>query len=65
MTISINGKQIQISDQSRLVDHLPESNPQAPFSIALNCEFVPRSQYEKIVLKEGDEIDIVSPVGGG
>jgi len=65
MNGSINGQQIQVSDQAKLIDQLPSSDSQAPFALALNGEFIPRSMYEDIVLKDGDEIDIISPVGGG
>lgn len=34
-------------------------------AVAINGEFVPRSSYCEYVVKAGDEIDIVKPVGGG
>jgi sulfur carrier protein len=40
-------------------------NPNATFAVALNGEFVPRTQYSVVILKNGDALDIVSPVGGG
>lgn len=30
-----------------------------------NMEIVPRSQYEETILSDGDEIEVVSFVGGG
>ncbi len=35
------------------------------FSVALNGEFVPRGDYEKTKLGEGDDIEIVTPFPGG
>ena len=35
------------------------------FAAAVNGEFVPRSQYAETQVQDGDEIDIVKPVGGG
>ena len=35
------------------------------FVIAVNKEFVPRADYASVVLKDGDEIDLVRPVWGG
>lgn len=32
---------------------------------AVNGEFVPRSQYHRVTLRDGDTIDLVKPVGGG
>lgn len=34
-------------------------------AVAINGEFVPRSSYPQYILKAGDKIDIVKPVGGG
>ena len=34
-------------------------------AVAINGEFVPRSRYAEQLLADGDEIDIVKPVGGG
>jgi sulfur carrier protein len=34
-------------------------------AVAINGEFVPRSTYSEYLLKQGDLIDIVKPVGGG
>ena len=34
-------------------------------AVAINGEFVPRSQYPATQLNNGDEIDIVGAVGGG
>lgn len=34
-------------------------------AVAINGEFVPRSTYSERLLKQGDLIDIVKPVGGG
>ncbi len=35
------------------------------FAIAVNGEFVPRSQYDTFQLNDRDQIDLVKPVGGG
>ncbi len=32
---------------------------------AINGEFIPRSQYSQRLLTDGDQIDIVRPIGGG
>jgi len=34
-------------------------------AVAINGEFIPRSTYTQVTLKEGDQVDIVKPVGGG
>lgn len=35
------------------------------FAVAINCAFVPRSQFEQTRLTEGDEVEIVTPMQGG
>ncbi len=65
ITISLNG---QTSDTD--AEHLLEAMQtwrytQENCAVAINGEFIPRSQYANTPLKPGDEIDIVSAVGGG
>lgn len=67
--IHTNNETIEIQDRLSLRDflnrQLASSALTEPFAVALNGEFVSRSQYEQTVLAEGDKIDIVAPVGGG
>jgi sulfur carrier protein len=37
----------------------------AMFAVAVNREFVPKSHYEKQLLCNGDEVDIVQAISGG
>ena len=65
MTISLNGKSSEID-----ADHLLEALIAWRYTldqcaVAVNGEFVPRSEYANTRLHPGDEIDIVSAVGGG
>ena len=34
-------------------------------AIAVNQDFVPRSQYENCSLEHGDKVDVLAPVQGG
>lgn len=34
-------------------------------AVAVNTEFVARSEYVEFVLKQGDSIDVLAPVQGG
>jgi sulfur carrier protein len=36
-----------------------------PHAVAVNLEFVPRSEHAKVTLKDGDEVDVVAPQQGG
>lgn len=64
--ISVNGETTQLSAPSPLTDILVKYNPNgAPVAIAVNNEFVAKGHYADTTLRDGDTIDIVSPVGGG
>jgi sulfur carrier protein len=73
INIQINGKHIDIGPQETLKDALDSwaSNAAARlsapynFAVALNHQFVPRTQYEATTLKAGDEIELLVPMSGG
>lgn len=63
----INGEPTDISAPVTLTQFLDEFGDRwtPPFSVAVNGDFVPRSQYRDTTVQPGDTLDIVSPVGGG
>ncbi len=63
--ITINGVAVEARGQT-LADYL-STTTYDPKRIAVerNGDIVPKSQYEHVVLQEGDSIEIVSFVGGG
>lgn len=66
ITIKLNGKQIQMSPGLSLLElvhkHVDASQC---YSIALNRCFVPRTQYQTVILDEHDEVDVIQPMQGG
>jgi len=62
LSIWLNGK-TEILNSNQLTELLPRFK--APFAVALNGCFIAASQYPNIVLKAGDQLDIVSPIAGG
>lgn len=63
--ISLNGTFIRIPCLN-LADLIRRENPEGTaVAAAINGEFVPRSQHNAIDLRDGDLVDLVSPVGGG
>ena len=65
MTLSLNNQLQSLDDNTTLSAFLEQHPPTGSFAVALNGEFVPRSRYADTLLAEGDELDIVAPVGGG
>jgi sulfur carrier protein len=36
-----------------------------PFAVAINLQFVPKTQYAHTALNAGDQIEVISPITGG
>lgn len=66
MQISVNNESHTITEDDHLqalLDHLGYKTGQV--AVAVNTEFVPRSQYQEYRLQAGDQVDIVAPIQGG
>ena len=63
--VLINGKNTS-ADGKTVSQYLEEANfnPQL-IAVELNEDILPKSQYDKTVLKDGDVLEVVSFVGGG
>jgi sulfur carrier protein len=65
MRVIVNGEQREISSASvdALLSELEYEGTH--FAIALNCDVLPRSRWAQTTLKNGDEIEIITPRQGG
>lgn len=65
MPIFINGKPIDtvFSSLAELLEQ--QTQFQAPYAVAVNTNFVPKSAYTTTTIHADDKIDIVSPMQGG
>jgi sulfur carrier protein len=65
MRVIVNGEQREISSASvdALLAELEYEG--AHFAIALNYDVLPRSEWAQTQLKNGDEIEIITPRQGG
>jgi len=66
ITVIINGKRKEIPRKmnvKELIEHLNYQN--SGVAVAVNMTFVVIAAYEKTLLKEGDEVEILGPVQGG
>lgn len=65
--ILINDQTTEVSPGTTLAELAAQfgQDPNQPIAVALNGEFVPKSQYPSTQMQAGDALDIVSPVGGG
>ena len=65
MNVKVNGQDRQVSDGSTILDLLESSNLSPDkVAIELNRRLVRTPRYAE-PLKEGDEVEIVTFVGGG
>ena len=64
--IQLNGQSKALED-SLTIEHLVRllelKNPN--IAVALNYDVIPRSEFQKVTVKDGDKIEIIRPVGGG
>lgn len=66
MQILINGETRQVQDActvAELLDALALSGKRLAFEV--NLEIVPRGEYARHTLVEGDRVEIVHAIGGG
>jgi sulfur carrier protein len=65
MRVIVNGEQREIASRSveALLSELEYEGTH--FAIAVNYDVLPRSQWAQTPLKNGDEIEIITPRQGG
>ncbi len=69
ITIMINGKQFCCAKNSTLAEVLRQYSIQnrvkTSFALAVNQCFVGKDHYQSYQVKQGDNIDILTPIVGG
>ena len=66
ITLTINGKRRELEGPTSLMDFLQSIGVNLQFiAVAYNGEVIDREKFPQIVLDEGDEVEVVRPVGGG
>jgi sulfur carrier protein len=66
MQIVVNGKDLEVVDGLNVEGLLVQLNVKRQYmAVAVNREVTPKSAYEATVLRDGDRVEIVRPMGGG
>ena len=66
LKLSVNGEVITLLGATNLLSLLELQHYQSQkIAVAINGEFVPRSQYAETAVNDGDEVDVIQAVGGG
>jgi sulfur carrier protein len=65
MRIIVNQIEYELPHQSVISDALSLIEAKPPFAVAVNMNFVPKTQYDQFSLNENDQIEVITPVTGG
>lgn len=65
ITVTINGEKQALNETVSIAALLEHRGQKAGVAVAINGEFVPKSQHAAHILKDADEIEIVAPMQGG
>ena len=66
MTLTVNGKPLELPDGLTIEGLLQHLKVRREYTaVAVNREVTPKSGYAETVLREGDKVEIVRPMGGG
>lgn len=66
MKITMNGNQQEIDEGATLSQLLDQHRLATKrLAIEINEEIVPRTQYTRYRLREGDRVEVVQAIGGG
>ena len=64
--ITVNGEERRLAPRTALAAFLAEQNVPARFvAVAVNNEVIRRGDHPRVVLEDGDVVEIVRMVGGG
>ncbi len=66
MHIVLNGEKKELPDNSTVKTLIERFDlKEKGVAVAVNMTFVPVAEYDKRILKEGDEVEVLAPVYGG
>lgn len=66
MKVTVNGKPMELPDGLTIDGLLTHLGVRREYTaVALNREVTPKDEYARSVLRDGDKIEIVRPMGGG
>ncbi len=66
MEIFINGEKKELTEQLKLLNLIQKFKINSKnLIIEINGEFVDNQNYEKVVVKAGDKIELIRFIGGG
>ena len=65
MNLLVNGEQTSLTDVATVADLISALHLECNVAVEINREIISRSAFANHCLAEGDEIEIVTAIGGG
>ncbi len=65
MRVIVNEKEYDLPHPSMVSDALAIIQAKPPYAVAVNLQFIPKSQHGQHPLNENDQVEIIAPVTGG
>lgn len=65
MNILLNGQPHPIESQTTVTDLLARLRLAGPLAVEINREVCPKKLHSQTMLNDGDELEVVTIVGGG
>jgi sulfur carrier protein len=67
MTVELNGERVELGDGASVADAVARSGAASPrgLAVAVDGEVVPRREWERTPLRDGQRIEVVVAVQGG
>jgi sulfur carrier protein len=66
MILLVNGEKKEVKEGANILEIIDSlENKSEFFAVALNKNFIPKTQYAKVNLKENDQLEVVTPHPGG
>jgi len=66
MKIKLNGSEIEVNDNISVLELMKTKNFDSTKYVAIvNEDVIPKSKISEVILKEGDEVEIITMMGGG
>ena len=65
LTICVNGERQSLAQPATVAMLIQARGPRPPFAVEVNKRLVRRAEFEATALRVGDQVEIVTLVGGG
>ncbi len=65
LRIRVNGESREVTDGTTLGELVESMQLRGRLAVEINGEIIPRAEYDRYRLHEGDRIEIVQAIGGG